>query len=84
MHARLTLIAVTALLSTAAWAAEPAKPEPQPSTHGDQPASKVVLASADNVHAPATTTQQTPTTPKRRLARVTGCRCADQEAQPDE
>ena len=83
MHARLLLIVAT-ILSTSAFAAEPAKPAPQPPAHGDQPQANVVLASADKVRAPGTAAQQRPSQPKRRLARVTGCRCGDQEAQPDE
>jgi hypothetical protein len=82
MHARFVLIAAT-LVSTSAWSAEPSKPAPQPA-HGEQPQANVVLASADNVRAPATTTAQQAPSPKRRLARATGCRCGDQEAQPDE
>ena len=83
MHARFILIAAT-LVSTSAWSAEPSKPAPQAPAHNDQPQPKVVLASADNVRDAVSTTQEAPATPKRRLSRVTSCRCGDQEAQPDE
>ena len=83
MNARLSLIAVIAVVSTGAWAAEPAKPEPQAPAHSNQAPVKVVLASAETVRTPAGSAQA-PSTPKRRLARVTSCRCGDQEAQPDE
>lgn len=82
MHARFIVIAAT-LLSTSAIAAEPAKPAPQPPAQPESAAPKVVLASAE-VHAPQPTEQQPAAQPKRRLMRVTGCRCGDQEAQPEE
>lgn len=86
MLARFTLIAVASLTSVSAIAAEPAKapaPAPAPTQqHPTQP--QVVLASAEDLHAPATTDQQTPTPPKHRPARVTTCRCGDQSAQPEQ
>lgn len=72
MHARFMMIA--ALLTAAPPAfADPAKaPEPQ-----KRPAT-VVLASADEVRAPAPAADQPAAQPaKRRFARVTSCRCGD-------
>jgi hypothetical protein len=85
MLARVTLIAVASLTSVSAFA-EPAKtPAPAPAPkqqHLTQP--QVVLASAENVQVPTATDQQAPTPPKRRPARVTTCRCGDQQAQPEQ
>jgi len=79
MYARFALIAAATLASANAFAAEPVKTaQPQPSQA--QPVSaQVVLASADDVRAPAGTDHQTaPTPPKpHRIARVTTCRCGD-------
>lgn len=82
MQARFTIIAAVALtISTSAFA-EPAKsrgaPPPRPAT---QPA-EVVLASADNVRDVAPSADQPSAPVKRpRVARVTTCRCGDQQAE---
>ncbi|MFL6736891.1 MAG: hypothetical protein ACJ8F4_07515 [Sphingomonas sp.] len=85
MIARFTLIAVAGLASASACAAEPSRapaPAPAPAQHSTQP--QVVLASAEDVHAPTAPDQQSPAPPKRRVARVTTCRCGDQQAQPEQ
>ena len=84
MHARFVLIAAATLMTTTAFAAEPAKPAPQPPAHHESATPKVVLASANIEEPPAPATQQAPATPKRRVGRVTSCRCGDQQAQPDD
>lgn len=87
MHTRFILIAAASLLSTAAIAAEPTKTaEPTPAQPQPQPQpAHVVLASADDVHAPAPAGQQQASAPaKRRVGRVTTCRCGDQQPQPEE
>ena len=87
MHTRFIFIAAAALLSTSAFAAEPVKaPQPAPAQPQPQPApAQVVLASAGDVHAPKPTEQQQASTPpKHRFARVTSCRCGDQQAQPED
>ena len=85
MHARFVLIAAATLVSTAAVAAEPAKPAPSPQIAAPQAPVRVVLASADDLRSPVSTEQQAPSPPKRpRIARVTTCRCADQPAQPEQ
>ena len=86
MNARFILIAAAALMSASALAAEPcegscAEPPAQPQ---HQPQPQVVLASAEDAHAPTPADQQSPTPPKRRIARVTTCRCGDQQAQPEQ
>lgn len=80
MSARLILIAAAALAAATAAAAEPAKaPVQQP----EKPA-KVVLASADEVRAPAPTADRANSAPAKRARRVTTCRCADRvEQQPE-
>lgn len=85
MNNRFIPIAAATLLSTASFAAEPTKaPEPAPAQPHPTSA-QVVLASAEEVRAPAQAgQQQTPTPPKRRVARVTTCRCGDQQAQPEQ
>ena len=79
MRARLLIVAVSGLSLGAAAAAEPAK---APVRSADQPAKQVapvVLASADEIRAPAEAEQQTAAPAKReRRARVTTCRCGDQ------
>ena len=87
MHTRFMLIAAVSLLSTAAIAAEPTKaPDSAPKPAQPHPApAQVVLASASDVQAPAPADQQhAPAPVKRRVARVTSCRCGDQQADPDE
>lgn len=81
MHARFIVIAVAALASTSAFAAEPAKPAPQPAAR-TQP--RVVLASAEQVQTAAPADQQAVAPKPHRIARVTTCRCGGQQAQPDE
>ena len=86
MFCRFIPIAAASLLSTSAFAAEPAKaPQPAPAQQPHPAPAQVVLASAQEVQAPAPTEQQqAPAQPKRRVARVTTCRCGDQQAQPEQ
>ena len=83
MFARFVLTAAVALASGPAYAA-PAKPAPHPPSQQQPAPHEVVLASADDVSAPPANTQQTPAAPKRRIGRVTTCRCGDQPAQPEQ
>ena len=83
MFARFVLIAATALLGEPASSAAPAKPAPQPQAQPQPAPREVVLASADDVTTPPTTSQQAPAAPKRRFGRVTTCRCGDQPEQPE-
>ena len=84
MHARFVLIAAITLIGSAAYAAEPVKPAAQPATESQPRPSEVVLASADQVPAPAAHEQQA-TAPAKppRVGRVTTCRCGDPQAQPE-
>lgn len=81
MHRRL-VIAAAALMFAAPGLSEPAK---TPATDPAHPAARpveVVLASAEQVRSPAATADETAAPVKRpRVARVTTCRCADQQAQ---
>ena len=86
MYARFVLIAAASLVSASAFAGDapsvPVHPAAQPQS------APVVLASADQVRAPSAD-QQAPAQPKRRIARVTTCRCGDPqateaEAQPEQ
>ena len=74
MFAGIALVASTGL--GAEPVQSPAREVSQPGT--DRPV-EVVLASADNVRAPAVAAEQRDATPPkpRRAARVTSCRCGD-------
>ena len=83
MHVRFALIiAGAALGSASAYAAEPAKAPAKEATQPQQHPAPVVLASADSVHTPTATDQQSPAPAKRRFARVTTCRCGDTPPEP--
>ena len=78
MDARFILIAVAALTSVSASAAEPVKPPPQQVSQQQRVSAQVVLASADSVpHSPGVEQQSPPPAKPHRVARVTTCRCAD-------
>ena len=81
---RACTIAVGALLSFASPAlAEPAKrdaPKPAP----EQKPATAILASADTVHTPATSSPQATTAPvKGVVPRITTCRCGDPQPDPE-
>jgi hypothetical protein len=84
MHVRFAVVAAATLLGAAAVAAAepasaPAKAPAQPQSH---PA-PVVLASADQVQAPAADAQPAAQPKRARVARVTTCRCGDPQVQPE-
>lgn len=86
MHARVVIIAAALLSSGSAFAAEPAAaPVSQPDSAQPQVhRAAIVLASAEQAN-PAPADQQAQPAPRRaRVARVTTCRCGDQQDQPDE
>ena len=83
MYSRISAIGAVALVLAAMANAEPAKPEARPSAHSTSRPPELVMASAEQAPAPtAVETDQTqPATAapvKKRAARVTSCRCADQ------
>jgi len=81
MHTRYLLIASAALaFGTAAAAAEPAKPEVRPAAQPTDRPAPVLMASAEQVHTPATASDGQATAPVKRprAARATTCRCANQ------
>jgi hypothetical protein len=72
-----SLAIVAALTGANPALAEPSQsPAPQPQQQQSQPATGVVLASADTM-TPAGTGAPQPAQPKRRIGRVTTCRCGD-------
>ena len=82
MQARLLIIAATAMAITTSAFAEPAKPHTAQSPQAATPPAEVVLASAETVRATAPSADQPAVPVKRpRVARVTTCRCGDQQAQ---
>ena len=84
MHARFVLIAVATLMSTSALRPIPRRPSPKPPAQPSRSTPKVVLASANIEQPSRPSAEQAPATPKRRVGRVTSCRCGDQQAQPDD
>jgi hypothetical protein len=82
LRAPLAAIAAAAVM-TAAGAAQPAKTDSRQPAPTHIVAAPVILASASEVRAPSTADAQRPADPgKRRIARVTTCRCGD--PQPDD
>jgi hypothetical protein len=84
MNARIIAFSAAVSLCGAAYAAEPAKPPVSQPEPAQEHRVEIVLASADQVNnGPA---QQQAQQPARhaRVARVTTCRCGDQQDQPDE
>jgi hypothetical protein len=83
MSARLTFIAASALvLASAAVAGDPAKPDLNGAAASNQPHRDLVLASVETKAPSPVAEAQTPAPIKRRVARVTTCRCGD--PQPTE
>lgn len=83
MRARLVMIAALTLATSAS--AEPAKKAPAESA---QPSGRptVVLAAADQPDATAGSSEQATQAPvkRRRVGRVSSCRCGDPQAQPQD
>lgn len=78
MQVRFVLIAVVALTSAGVAGAEPRKAPPKPAAQVQPTASRVMLASADELHSPTASGPQVQLQAKRpRIARVTTCRCGD-------
>jgi hypothetical protein len=83
MTIRALIVAIAASAATASGAAQPSKNESRPPTPTRPQAAPVVLASATELREQSTAETQRPAEPaKRRIARVTTCRCGD--PQPDE
>ena len=79
MRIRLIVLAAVLAVSSPAAAETPKSPPAQVQQQQPQP-QVAVLASADAVKAvPADASQPAPTQPKRRIGRVTTCRCGDPE-----
>jgi hypothetical protein len=83
MRARVIVIAAMMTVGSAALADPPKDPQASASSP-QKPAAEVVLASADTARAPVPETARPNTAPaKRRVARVTTCRCGDPQVDPD-
>jgi hypothetical protein len=81
MRAHLTMIA--AMLAGSAALAEPPKSQPAPPRSAQKAPAEVILASAETTHAPSPDAGQPNVAPaKRRIARVTTCRCGDPQPDP--
>ena len=82
MYARLIVIAAAALTVANPVVAEPAKPRAaEPTTQPATRPAAIVLASAETVgDVPPSTEQAAPPVKRPRTARVTTCRCGDQQA----
>ncbi len=82
MHGRFLMIATAVLAATAtSAAAEPAKPAPQPAAQQGNRPPEIIMASAEQVQAPAPLAgqaQEAAPAKRPRAARVTSCRCAGQ------
>ena len=83
MRARLTVIAGLMAVSSAALAEPPKNPPVSPAAPRKAP--EVVLASAETAHPPVSENpqQSVAASAKRRVARVTTCRCGGPQADPD-
>jgi hypothetical protein len=86
MSVRVVIVALAAagFFGSAAFAADPVRPEPRQATQAPAHRTEIVLASADQVNS-SPAEQQAQSAPRHaRVARVTTCRCGGQESQPDE
>jgi hypothetical protein len=86
MHARFVMIGAVALAAGTAASAEPTKAPAQPAAQpANRPPPTVLLASADQVRAPAPSDQANSSAKPHRAARITTCRCGGQtEEQPEQ
>jgi hypothetical protein len=83
MLKRLTVIIAVLTIAGPAFA-EPPKAVVAPASK-TQPPAEIVLASADVVRSPAAPNAQPAQAPaKRRIARVTSCRCGDPQAASEQ
>ncbi len=83
MRPRLTIL-VALLTLGGPGLAQPAKDQAAPTQQPQRRPAAIVLASAELVNVPtADSAQPTPAAAKRRIARVTTCRCGDPQTDPD-
>ena len=84
MHARLMVIAAAALTIGTSALAEPPKTRAARAAQPATPPAQVLMASAEEARDPAPAAEPaTPPVKRPRAARVTTCRCGDQQA-PDQ
>ena len=84
MHARLVIIAAAFFAAGSAFAAEPATSPARESAQPEPHRAQIVLASADQANPAPAQQQAQPAVRRARVARVTTCRCGDQQAEPEE
>jgi hypothetical protein len=84
MNARFVMIAATVLTIGASATAEPPKTPAAGPAHPPSPPAEVLLASADQVSTPASPDQGAAPVKRPRVARVTTCRCGDQQIQNEQ
>jgi hypothetical protein len=83
MRPRLTIF-VAMLILAGPGLAQPARDQAAPAQQSQPRPAEVVLASAESVNVPtADSARPAPAPAKRRIARVTTCRCGDPQADPD-
>jgi hypothetical protein len=80
MEKVLTILAAALIAGTAA-AGPPKREAAKPGEVKTQPG-EVAFAAAEKTHAPAPEQQPNAVPTKRRVARVTTCRCGDPQADP--
>ena len=79
---KVVTILAAALLAGSAAAEPPKNATAKPAGAGPRP-TEVVLASAETPRATTPESQPNATPAKRRVARVTTCRCGDPQTEPD-
>jgi prophage tail gpP-like protein len=84
MHARFAIVAAAFFVAGSAFAAEPPKAPERESNAVDAHRPQIVLASADTASQASADQQAQPVQRRARVARVTTCRCGDQQAEPEE
>jgi hypothetical protein len=84
MHARFVIVAAALFAAGSAFAAEPPKAPVRESNAVEAHRPQIVLASAESVSQAPSDQQAQPTPRRARVARVTTCRCGDQQAEPEE
>jgi hypothetical protein len=84
MNARVVIIAAALFASGSAFAAEPAQPPVRQPDQAQIHRAEIVLASAEQVNSGPADQQVQPVRRHARVARVTTCRCGDQQDQPDQ
>ena len=78
---RVAILAIVAMLNAGVAAAEPVDRDSPPAP--TEAPRQIVLASAEQNRAPSPEAEQAPAPVRRRVGRVTSCRCGDPPPQPE-